>query len=168
MDLAYILFLGLAVFVIPALGIIVLRGILKREPYEFELIFMRPGVDDHVKIWGSSLEFKHEINKKEYEIEPDRLYRIKPGIRGKIWRWITGVKESFLVIYQYKKTKPISTPKVKISARILKEVHESRALGTALKSEFKIPMDLKKIALIIGFVVIAAVVYVLVTGEIAI
>ena len=168
MDPAYILFLGLAVLVIPTLGIIILRTIMKRDPYEFELIFMRPGIDDHVKIRGSSLDFTHEINKKKYTIEPDRLYRIKPGIGGKIWKWITGVKESFLVIYQHNKTKPISTPKVKISARILKEVHESRALGTALKSEFKMPMDLKKIALIIGFVVIAAVVYVLVTGEIAI
>ena len=168
MDPAYILFLGLAVIVIPALGLILLRAVLKREPYAFELIFMRSGVDDHVKIRGSSLEFEHKINGTKYTIEPDRLYRIKPGIGGKIWKWITGVKESFLVIYQHKNTKPISTPKVQISARILKEVHESRALGTALKSEFKIPMDLKKIALIIGFVVIAAVVYVLVTGEIAI
>ncbi len=168
MEITYIFFMGLAVLVIPTLGIIVLRIILKREPYEFELIFMRPGVDDHEKIRGSSLDFEHEIDGKKYRIEPDRLYRIKPGIGGKIWRGITGVKESFLVIYQHKKRNPISTPNVQISARILKEVHESRALGTALKSEFKVPMDLKKLALIIGFVVIAAVVYVLVTGEIAI
>ena len=166
MDFIYYFSIGLAVFVIPALVILIIRTFLKKEPYEFELIFMKPGINEHTKIRGSSLDFETEMNEKKYEIKADRLYRVKPGIMGKLIRWIKGITGSFIVVFQEGQSEPIVTPSVKISARILKEVHESRALGSALKSEFKVPWDMKKIMLVIGFVVIAAVVYVLVTGEI--
>jgi len=133
------------------------------------MIFMKPGIDEHTKIRGSSLEFETEkINGKKYQIKADRLYRVKAGPRGGLVRWIKGITGSFIAVYQDKQTDPIVTPSVAVSSRILKEVHESRALGSALKSEFKVPWDMKKILLVIGFIIIAAVVYVLVTGEIAI
>lgn len=168
MDLTYYFFIGLAGLVIPALGVIVLRTYLKKEPYEFEMVFMKPGIDEHTKIRGSSLEFETpEIGEKKYKIKADRLYRVKPGQIGKLVKWIKGISGSFIAVYQDGETDPIETPSVKISARILKEVQNSRALGSALKSEFKVPMDLKKILLIVGVVIIGAVVYILMSGEIA-
>ena len=168
MDFPNLVFMALAGIVIPILGLIIARIVLKRKPYEFEMVFMRPGVNDHVMIRGSSLDFEHEINGKKYEIKSDRLYRVKPGLPVRIWMKIRSVRERFTVVYPYKKTKAISPPDVTVTARILKEVNESRALDRALRSEFKVPMDMKKILLIIGFLVICSVIYVLMSGDIAI
>lgn len=168
MDIPNLVFMALAVVVIPILGFIILRIVLKREPYEFDMVFMKPGVNDHVMIRGSSLDFEHEIDGKKYEIKSDRLYRVKPGFPVRIWMKIRSVRERFTVVYPDTKTEPIAPVEVGVTARILKEVNESRALDKALRSEFKVPMDMKKILLIIGFLVICSIIYVLMSGEIAI
>lgn len=168
MELPQIVFMALAVVVIPILGIIIARIVLKCEPYEFDMVFMKPGVNDHVMIRGSSLDFKHEIDGTEYEIKSDRLYRVKPGFPVRIWMKIRSVRGRFTVVYPHKKTEPIAPTEISVTARILKEVKESRALDKALRGEFKVPMDMKKILLIIGFIVIVSVIYVLMSGEIAI
>ena len=164
MDIAFLVFKILMVFVLIPLLLVAVRRILKKEPYEFILVFMRPGVNDHVKVGGSSLDFTHKHGKKEYEIKSDRLYRVKPRFPVRLWWRFLGVKERFLTVYRHKQTTPIEPEAIQVTARILKEVHDSRALGQAMRSEFKVPMDLKKILMIVGFLVIVAIVYVIVMG----
>lgn len=154
----------LIVFVLVPLLIIAVRRILKKEPYEFILVFMRPGVNDHVSVRGSSLDFEHEYEKKAYKIQSDRLYRVKPRFPVRVWWKFIGVSERFQTVFQHKNTSPIGPIPVQVTSRILKEVHESRALDKAMRSEFKVPMDLKKILMVIGFIVLVAVIYVLVMG----
>lgn len=163
MDYAFLSF-KILVGVLAVLTLFAVRRYLKKKPYEFILVFMRPGVNDHVKVRGSSLDFKHEHGNKKYEIKSDRLYRVKPRFPVRVWWWFIGVKERFLTVYRHKQTVPIAPIPVQVTARILKEVHESRALGMAMRSEFKVPMDLKKILMIVGFLVLVAIVYVLVMG----
>jgi len=50
----------------------------------------------------------------------------------------------------------------------LSEVKDSRALFKALKNEFSIPMDLKRIVIIIGGIMIVALVYLVATGQVVI
>lgn len=164
MDYAFLSFKILIVFVLLPLLLIAVRRLLKKEPYTFILVFMRPGVNDHVTVRGSSLDFKHEHGKKEYEVKSDRLYRVKPRFPVRFWWWFIGVKEKFITVYRHKQTVPVEPIPVQVTARILKEVNESRALGQAMKSEFKVPMDLKKLLMIVGFLVLVAIVYVLVMG----
>ena len=164
MDIGFLVFKILIVFVLLPLLIIAVRRLLKREPYEFILVFMRPGVNDHVTVSGSSLDFKHAHGNKNYEVKSDRLYRVKPRFPVRLWWWFIGVKERFTTVYRHKQTVPVEPIPVQVTSRILKEVHESRALGQAMRSEFKVPMDLKKILMIVGFLVLVAIVYVLVMG----
>ncbi len=167
-DLAWWIFMILAFIALPILGVVALRIKLRKKPYAFEMIFMRPGVNKHILVRGDKLNFTHEIDKKKYKVQPDRLYRVKPSKLLKFWMKFTGVKEKFIVSYQHKKTSPIFTKGVKVSTRILKEVNESRALGKAMRSEFKVSMDLKKILMIVGVVVIGIIAYLIVMGDLVI
>lgn len=136
------------------------------NPYEFVLVFMNPGVNDHVIVRESSMNFDYKYKKKKYSIKSINLYRVKPRIFTRLIFKIRGIKQRFLIIFQHRKKTPISPIKVKVSARILNEVNESRALDKALRSEFHVPMDLKKLLMIMGFIVIVAVVYLVVTGQV--
>lgn len=168
MDTVRLVAYVVAGVILPIMGIYLLRVAFKLEPYEFMLIFMKPGVNKHKMIRGSSLEFEHKYELDTYAIKSDRLYRSKPGKLRKIYMKVRGVQERFFVVYQDKKKEPIAPPEVKVSAEILREVNESRALDKALRSEFHVPMDLKKILLIIGFLIVVIVAYVMVTGEVRI
>lgn len=145
-----------------------LRNFYKLESYEFMMIFMNAGVNKHELIRGNQLDFKHKIGTREIEIKSDRLYRVKSGKLRGFYMILRGIKQRFIVVYQDTKTEPISPPEVKVSANVLREVNESRALDKALRSEFSVPMDTKKILLIIGFVIVVIIAYVMVTGELAI
>lgn len=136
--------------------------------YQFELIFMRAGVNDHVFVRQSELSFKHEYNKKEYSITSDRLYRVKPPIFTRLSFKLKGIKQRFIVVFQKGKKTPIKPIEIEVSSRVLNEVRKSRALDKALRSEFAIPMDLKKIIIILGFVVVVIVSYLVVTGQVVI
>lgn len=164
MDAGYLLFLCLVIGIPSIILILVLKKNMKREAYEFVLVFMRPGVNDHVLIRGSKLDFIFEHDKKKYQIKSDRLYRVKPPRPLRLWWRFIGVKERFLSVYPHGEKEPIGPTQVKVTTRILKQVNDSRALNKAMSSEFKVPWDLKKILMIVGFVVIVAVVYVLVMG----
>ena len=147
-------------------GLVLRKRVFTGEPYEFEMILMNPGINKHELIRGGCLEFKHKIGDKEYEIKPDRLYRVKPRRLDKIIMRVKSVKKRFAVVYQYEKNEPIKPESVKVTAQLLKEVNESRALDKALRSEFSIPFDLKKILLVVGVLVVAVIVYVLVSAEV--
>lgn len=166
MDLAYLVFWILIIFILLPLLFFILRSVLKKKPYLFKMCFMTPGVDSHFTVYGDKLDFKHKVGEKEYVIKAERLYRIKPGILRKIVYKFRGIKESFIIVYQDNQTEPLAPVKVKVSARILKEVSESRALDKALRAEFKVPWDLRKILMVIGFLVVAIIVWVLISGEV--
>jgi hypothetical protein len=68
------------------------------------------------------------------------------------------------VTFQDGQTEPISQGTVKVTSRILKEVNESKALDKALKGEFRMGMDLKKILMILGIVLVVVISYVLYSG----
>lgn len=144
------------------------RIFLKKKPYEFEMVFMRPGVNEHKMIRGASLDSEYEIDGEKYEITSDRLYRVKPRFPVRIFMRLRSIEQRFIVVYSHKKKDPIEPVDVTVTARILKEVNESRALDRAMRSEFKVPMDMKKILMILGVLIISAVIYVLMTGEIQI
>jgi len=136
--------------------------------YQFEIVFMKPGVNPHKFIRGSSLDFVYEHESNKYNITSDRLYRVKPGLFTRIMFILKGINQRFIVVFQKGKKTPIAPQKVEVSSRILNEVKESRALDKALRGEWSIPWDLKKILLVMGFIVLVAVVYLVVTGQVVI
>lgn len=139
-----------------------------RKIYQFEIVFMRPGVNDHIFVRGDSLDFEHEHDSKKFNITSDRLYRVKPGIFTRFMFKLKGINQRFIVSFQKDKKTPISPQSVKVSSRILNEVKSSRALDKALRGEFAVPMDLKKLIIIMEFIALVAVVYVLMTGQVTI
>ena len=167
MELPQLVFWGLMLGIIPSLSFLILRVVLKKDPYKFYMIFMTPGVDKNVIVYGDSLDFNHKIGNKTYNIKAERLYRFKPKLARKILHKFRGIKQCFIIVYQHKKTDPLAPVDVKVSARILKEVSESRALDKALRSEFSVPWDLKKILMVIGFLVIAIIVWVVISGDVS-
>lgn len=155
---------GIIVTVTGILLYLLLRHFVRSKPYQFDLILMSPGVNEHIRIEGDTLEFEHEHKNKTYQVKADRLYRVRVGTLTSLIFRLKGIKKRFLIAFHHKKTSPIKPVGIKVSARVLKEVNESRALGKALRSEFRLPMDLKKILLIIGFIVVVIIAYVMVTG----
>ena len=138
------------------------------KKYQFEFVFMRPGVNYHDLFRGDELEFEREYEEKKYKITSERLYRVKPRIMKRIQFKLVGINQKFIVTFQNKKYVPLEPVKVKVSSRILGEVKDSRALFKALKNEFSIPMDLKRIVIIIGGIIIIALVYLVATGQVVI
>lgn len=155
--------------VVPSLIFVFLwwrRGVKKK--YQFEMIFMKPGVNDHEFFRSEKLDFNHDHDSKKYEIKSERIYRVKPGLLKRIQFRIVGINQLFIIAFQDGKTEPIKPGAVKITSRILGEVKDSKALKKALKNEFAIPMDLKKIVIIIGCVLLAVVVILVATGQLVI
>lgn len=138
------------------------------KKYQFEFVFMRPGVNYHEIIRGDELEFKHKYESKDYNITSERLYRVKPRFMKRIQFKLVGINQKFIVTFQNEKYEPLEPVKVQVSSRILGEVKDSRALFKALKNEFSIPMDLKRIVIIIGGIIIVALVYLVATGQMVI
>lgn len=155
-------------FIVCLFSLALIRRFLKSDPYQFEIVLMSPGVNDHQIISGAALEWEFTHEKKKYQIKSERLYRVKVRLPLRVWFYLRGIKQRFLIVFQHKKTKPVTAEEVEVSTRVLKKVNESKALGKALRSQFAVPMDLKKILLIIGFLVVVVIAYVMVTGEVAI
>lgn len=139
-----------------------------KKPYQFEIIFMKSGFNDHVFIRGDSLDFTHDHDSKKYTIKSDRLYRVKPSIAMRVYFKLVGISQGFLIVFQKGKKIPVSPADVKISSRVLNEVKESRALDKALKNEFHVQMDLKRIIIILGVVILGIVIYLVATGQVVI
>ena len=167
MELPVLIFWIVVGLMSPVLIFLILRVVLKKKPYKFKMIFRTPGLDEHFTVYGDTLDFSHKVGEKEYSIKAERLYRLKPRIHIRMWYKFRGIKKSFIIVYLDKQTDPVAPVPVEVSARILREVSESRALDKALRSEFKVPWDMKKILMVIGFLVIAVVVWTLISGEIS-
>ena len=138
------------------------------KKYKFEMIFMKPGVNEHEFFRSEDLDVEHDHDSKKYEIKSERIYRVKPGLLKRIHFRIVGINQLFIIAFQAGKTEPIKPGSVKVTSRILGEVKDSQALKKALKNEFAIPMDLKKIVIIIGCVLLAVVVFLVATGQLVI
>ena len=136
--------------------------------YQFELVFMEAGVNKHIFTRKNELSFEYKNNSKKYQIKSDRLYRVKPGITRRLIYKLKGIKQGFIVIFQKGKESPVIPVDVKITSNVLGEVRDSRALSKAFKSEFSVPMDLKKILIIMAFVVIAVIAFLVMTGQVVI
>lgn len=152
-------------------GLLLIYGLWRRgveNVYQFETVFMRPGLNEHNFTRGDELDFQHDHESKKYEIKSERIYRVKPGLKTRIQFKIVGLRQRFIIVFQHEKTEPLKPVNVKISARILAEVADSQALKKALKNEFAVPMELKKIVIIAGLVIIAAVIYLVATGQMVI
>lgn len=163
-----IILMGVSVLIV----LLMIRALMlkyRADPYQFDVITMKPGVNKHERVTGSQLEFTHTDDTTDYKIKSERLYRVKVGkFTGLLFR-MRGIRQRFLVGYQHNQTDPIAPPdEIKVSARVLKEVNESRALDRALAGEFNLPMDPKKILILMGFVVIVAIAYLMITGGIVI
>lgn len=168
MLLIFMIAWGLVVILVLLLAFIIVRMIFGKDPYLFELIQMRPGVNSHIRVYSKTLEFKHKNGDLELEIDTDRIYRVKPSFAERIKFRIQGVSNKFTVIYREKKKAPVSFETSEVSSRVLKIIEESRALEKAMRDEFSIPWDLKKIVLIFGFLLVVAIVYLVATGQVVV
>ena len=145
-----------------------LKIVSQGDQYQFELVFMDAGVNKHIFTRKNDLSFEYENNSKTYQIKSDRLYRVKPGIMRRLIYKLKGINQGFIVIFQKGKESPVVPVDVKITSNVLGEVRDSRALSKAFKSEFSVPMDLKKILIIMAFVVIAVIAFLVMTGQVVI
>jgi hypothetical protein len=127
------------------------------DPFQFELVLMRPGVNIHKRITGSELEFET----KDGGVKVSPLERILFKLRG--------IERRFIVTFQHGETDPIKPlDGIDITSRVLKQVNESRALDKALRGEFKMGTDLKKLIMIIGVILVVVIAYVLYSGGIVV
>ncbi len=123
---------------------------------------MKNGVNSWETVRQDGLSWKHSDS---YQIEPTCLYQIEmsPGLRLKHWR--NRIKNSFIVIFREEEPKGITYEEADRTAYTLKVVEESKALGLALKEEFKKQMSIKRIFILIVLAIVIGVVYMLVTRQ---
>jgi len=126
---------------------------------------MKEGVNSWERIKKDSLSWKYSDS---YQIEPNCLYELEmnPGLRIKQWR--NRIKNSFIVVFRENKPQGVVFTEPERSAYTLKVVQESRALGLALKEEFKQAMSFKRIFILVVLAVVIGVVYMVVTGQVSI
>jgi len=137
----------------------------KNRQYEFRICIMKDGVNIWESVKKDTLTWKYSDS---YEIEPNCLYELEmnPGLRIK--HWAKRIKNSFIVIFREEKPKGIVYEEPERSAYTLKVVEESKALGLALKEEFKQAMSIKRIFILIVLAVVIGVVYMVATGQLSI
>ena len=126
---------------------------------------MKDGVNSWERVKKDSLSWTYSDN---YQIEPNCLYEMEsnPGLRIKQWR--NRIKNSFVVVFREGKSEGIVFTEPERSAYTLKVVEESKALGLALKEEFKQAMSFKRIFIMVVLAVVIGVVYMVVTGQLVI
>jgi len=147
---------------------LLLKVTSRGDQYQFELVFMEAGVNKHIFTRKNDLNFEYENDSDTYQIKSDRLYRVKPGILGRLIYKLKGINQGFIVIFQKEKKAPVAPVDVKITSNVLGEVRDSRALSKAFKAEFSVPMDLKKLLIIMAFVVVGVLVFLVMTGQVVI
>jgi len=137
----------------------------KGRKYEFRICIMKDGVN----IWkiekGDSLTWKHSDS---YQIEPNCLYELEMNPILGIKHWAKKIKNSFIVVFREDKPKGIVYEEPERSAYTLKVVEESKALGMALREEFKQAMSFKRLFMLVVLAIVIGVVYMVVTGQVTI
>lgn len=137
----------------------------KNRKYEFRVCIMKDGMNVWDIILKDALSWKYSDS---YEIEPNCLYELEmtPGLRIK--QWAKRIKNSFIVVFRDGTSDGIVYDDPERSAYTLKVVEESKALGLALKEEFKKAMSMKRIFILIVLVIVIGVVWMVVTGKVTI
>jgi len=137
----------------------------KNRQYEFRICIMKDGVNNWESVKKDTLTWKYSDS---YEIEPNCLYELEmnPGLRIK--QWAKRIKNSFIVIFKEDNPLGVVYEDPDRSAYTLKVVEESKALGLALKEEFKQAMSIKRIFILIVLAVVIGVVYMVATGQLSI
>ena len=137
----------------------------KNRKYEFRICLMKDGVNIWDIVKKDSLEWKYADS---YEIEPNCLYELEMNPALRIRQWAKRIKNSFIVIFKKDKNQGIVYEEPERSAYTLKVVEESKALGLALKEEFKQAMSPKRLFILIVLAIVIGVVYMVVTGQVSI
>ncbi len=130
--------------------------------HEIRIITMGEGLNSWEFVTNEALSFKHGGK----TIEPDALYRVRPGLATRI-RWkLAGISGGFITVFKKGETKAIKYEKPNRTAETLLTVKESRALGQALKDEFRQALGGRTIFIVIFVVVVGVLVYYFYTGRI--
>jgi len=137
----------------------------RNRQFEFRVCIMKEGVNTWETMLSNSLTWKYSDS---YEVEPKCLYELErnPGLR--ISQWFERIKNSFIVIFKEDNPQGVVFTDPDRSAYTLKVVQESRALGMALKEEFKQVMSFKRIFILVILAIVIGVVYMVVTGQLSI
>lgn len=143
-----------------------INDIIRRKrdrQYEFRICIMQNGVNSWEMVRKDSLSWKYSDS---YQVEPNCLYEVEMTLRLRLKHWLKRIKNSFIVIFREDKPKGIIYHKADRSAYTLKVVEESKALGLALKEEFKKQLSVKRIFILIVLAIIIGVVYMVLTGQV--
>lgn len=130
---------------------------------EFNIIIMDDGINQWKRVKNEGLTFTATDG---YEVKPDALYRLRPGLGTKIRWYVTGIRAGFLIVFKKDQAQAIKFEKPKRTAETLRTVEESRALGKALADEFREAIGGRTIFIVIAVVVVGVLVYYFYTGRI--
>ena len=133
--------------------------------YEFRICIMKHGVNSWDIVQRDELSWKYSDS---YEIEPNCLYEIEMNLRLRLKHWLKRIKNSFIVVFREGQPQGIMYNEADRSAYTLKVVEESRALGLALKEEFKKGISVKNIFVLIVLAIVIGVAYMIVTRQVTI
>lgn len=141
----------------------------KKRKYAFTVIILGP-VNKHYNYVKDSMAHIHEIlgRTESINVKPKDLYRLKAGLLTRLRYKIRGIDSGFLAVFGEGSEEPISYDAPKYSARVLKEISESRALKTALKDEFAKAMDTKALFMYFLLIAGAIVIYLFMTGQLSV
>lgn len=137
----------------------------KDRQYEFRICIMKEGVNNWDSVRKDTLSWKYSDS---YQIEPNCLYELELNPKLRFRHWFKRVKNTFIVIFRQDNPQGIVYEEPDRSAYTLKVVEESRALGMALRDEFKKAMGFKTIFVLIVLAIVIAVVYAVITGKVSI
>ena len=133
--------------------------------YEFKLVIMRPGVNSHRILRKDDLEFTHEIDGVNYEVDPTTIYIWEPKLRRRLrWR-LKRIKKGFMAIFREGQPKAIEYKSPKVTPNLIKVIYSSGALTKALKDEFKEGMNVKTLFMIFLVLAVGLVLYLALTGQ---
>lgn len=137
----------------------------KNREYEFRICIMKDGVNAWKIERKGSLTWNYSDS---YQIKPNCLYELEmnPGLGIK--QWAKRIKNSFIVVFREGNPNGIVYEEPERSAYTLKVVEESRALGMALREEFKKAMSPKRLFILVVLAIVIGVVYLVVTGQVSI
>lgn len=153
----------ITVVLMVGLLILVLRKQKATPQNEFNIIIMDDGINQWKRVKNEGLAFTTE---GDYEVKPDALYRLRPGLGTKIRWYVTGIRAGFLIVFKKDQAQAIKFEKPKRTAETLRTVEESRALGKALADEFREAIGGRTIFIVIAVVVVGVLVYYFYTGRI--
>ena len=123
---------------------------------------MKDGVNSWVISRGDGLSWKYS---DRYQIEPTCLYQVEMSLGLRLKHWRKRIKNSFIVVFREDEPKGITYHEADRTAYTLKVVEESKALGLALKEEFRKQMSVKRIFILIVLAIVIGVVYMIVTRQ---